>query len=109
MSKTALLAASRGFAEEAGGTVVTVNAVLARPTRTDGVEDLIRSLVGDELPWDQAQREFMRRHRPQSLIQRLIEPEEIAHMVTYLASPLASATTGGALRIDGGYVDGILP
>ena len=51
----------------------------------------------------------MRLHRPNSLLQRLIEPEEIAHMVTYLASPLASATTGGALRVDGGYVDGILP
>ena len=55
------------------------------------------------------QREFMRLHRPQSLIQRLIEPEEIANMVVYLASPLASATTGGALRVDGGYVDAILP
>jgi NAD(P)-dependent dehydrogenase (short-subunit alcohol dehydrogenase family) len=51
----------------------------------------------------------MRRHRPQSLLQRLIEPEEIAHMCVYLASPLASATTGGALRVDGGYVDAILP
>jgi enoyl-[acyl-carrier-protein] reductase (NADH) len=51
----------------------------------------------------------MRMHRPQSLIQRLIEPEEIANMVTYLASPLASGTTGGALRVDGGYVDCIVP
>ena len=51
----------------------------------------------------------MRRYRPQSLIQRLIEPEEIANMVVYLASPLASATTGGALRVDGGYVDAIVP
>ncbi|GAA1835724.1 SDR family oxidoreductase [Microlunatus capsulatus] len=109
VSKTALLAASRGFAKAAAGTGVTVNAVIAGPTHTGGVEDFVRSLVGDTLPWDEAQREFMRRHRPQSLIQRLIEPEEIAHMVTYLASPLASATTGGALRVDGGYVDGILP
>ncbi|MER7504621.1 SDR family oxidoreductase [Nonomuraea pusilla] len=46
---------------------------------------------------------------PQSLLQRLIEPEEIANMVVYLASPQASATTGGALRVDGGYVDSILP
>lgn len=51
----------------------------------------------------------MRTHRPQSLIQRLIEPEEIAHMVTYLASPQASATTGAAVGVDGGYVDSILP
>ena len=51
----------------------------------------------------------MREHRPQSLIQRLIEPEEIANLVTYLSSPLSSATTGGAVRVDGGYVDSILP
>jgi NAD(P)-dependent dehydrogenase (short-subunit alcohol dehydrogenase family) len=51
----------------------------------------------------------MRGHRPQSLLQRLIEPEEIAHMVVYLSSPQASVTIGGALRVDGGYVDAILP
>ncbi|WP_309135170.1 SDR family oxidoreductase [Cellulomonas sp.] len=109
MSKTALLAVSRGFAKEAAGTGVTVNSVIAGPTHTGGVEDFVYSLVDRDLPWDEAQREFMRRHRPQSLLQRLIEPEEIAHMVVYLASPLASATTGGAVRVDGGYVDAILP
>jgi len=109
MSKTALLAVSRGFAKEAAGTGVTVNAVIAGPTHTGGVADFVRSLVGADLPWEEAQREFMRRHRPQSLLQRLIEPEEIANLVTYLSSPLASATTGGAVRVDGGYVDAILP
>ncbi|MDT9682399.1 SDR family oxidoreductase [Streptomyces sp. TRM76323] len=109
MTKTSLLAVSRGFAKEAAGTGVTVNSVIAGPTHTGGVEDFVRELVGNELPWDEAQREFMIKHRPQSLIQRLIEPEEIAHMVVYLASPHASATTGGALRVDGGYVDSILP
>ncbi|WP_053846980.1 SDR family NAD(P)-dependent oxidoreductase [Streptomyces sp. NRRL B-24085] len=109
MTKTSLLAVSRGFAKEAAGTGVTVNSVIAGPTHTGGVEDFVRELVGDESPWDEAQREFMIKHRPQSLIQRLIEPEEIAHMVVYLASPYASATTGGALRVDGGYVDSILP
>jgi NAD(P)-dependent dehydrogenase (short-subunit alcohol dehydrogenase family) len=52
---------------------------------------------------------FMKEHRPRSLIQRLIEPEEIANLVAYLSSEQASATTGGALRVDGGYVDYILP
>ncbi len=108
-SKTALLGISRGFAKAAAGTGVTVNAVIAGPTRTGGVEDFVYELVDRSLPWDQAQREFMRTHRPQSLLQRLIEPEEIANMVVYLASPLASATTGGALRVDGGYVDAIVP
>ncbi|WP_315774387.1 SDR family NAD(P)-dependent oxidoreductase [Rhodococcoides kroppenstedtii] len=109
MSKTALLAVSRGFAKEAAGTGVTVNSVIAGPTHTGGVEDFVYSLVEKSLPWDEAQREFMRTHRPQSLLQRLIEPEEIANMVLYLSSPLASATTGGAVRVDGGYVDSILP
>ena len=109
MSKTALLAVSRGFAKAAAGTGVTVNAVIAGPTHTGGVEEFVYELVDRSLPWDEAQREFMRTARPQSLLQRLIEPEEIANMVVYLASPLASATTGGALRVDGGYVDSILP
>ncbi|WP_017570350.1 SDR family NAD(P)-dependent oxidoreductase [Nocardiopsis halotolerans] len=109
MSKTSLLAVSRGFAKDAAGTGVTVNSVIAGPTHTGGVEGFVRELVGDELPWDEAQRAFMVEHRPQSLLQRLIEPEEIANLVVYLASPLASATTGGAVRVDGGYVDSILP
>lgn len=109
MSKTALLAVSRGFAKQAAGTGVTVNSVIAGPTHTGGVEDFVHQLVDRDLPWDEAQRAFMRQHRPQSLLQRLIEPEEIAHMVVYLASDQASATTGGALRVDGGYVDAILP
>ena len=109
VSKTALLGVSRGFAKAAAGTGVTVNSVIAGPTHTGGVEDFVYELVDRDLPWDEAQREFMRSHRPQSLLQRLIEPEEIANMVVYLASPLASATTGGAVRVDGGYVDAILP
>ncbi len=109
MSKTALLAVSRGFAKQAAGTGVTVNSVIAGPTHTGGVEDFVYQLVDRDLPWDEAQRAFMRQHRPQSLLQRLIEPEEIANMVVYLASDQASATTGGALRVDGGYVDSILP
>jgi NAD(P)-dependent dehydrogenase (short-subunit alcohol dehydrogenase family) len=109
VSKTALLALSRGFAKDAAGTGVTVNSVIAGPTHTAGVEDFVYQLVDKSLPWDEAQREFMRKYRPQSLLQRLIEPAEIANMVAYLASPLASATTGGALRVDGGYVDSIVP
>ncbi|MET0136639.1 MAG: SDR family oxidoreductase [Kibdelosporangium sp.] len=109
MSKTSLLAVSRGFAKYAAGTGVTVNSVLAGPTHTGGVEDFVYELVDKNLPWDEAQRQFMREHRPQSLLQRLIEPEEIANMVVYLSSTFASATTGGAVRVDGGYVDSILP
>jgi NAD(P)-dependent dehydrogenase (short-subunit alcohol dehydrogenase family) len=109
MTKTALLAVARGHAKAAAGTGVTVNTVIAGPTHTGGVEDFVAGLVGSDLPWEEAQRRFMAEHRPHSLIQRLIEPAEIANMVVYLSSDQASATTGGALRVDGGYVDGILP
>jgi NAD(P)-dependent dehydrogenase (short-subunit alcohol dehydrogenase family) len=109
VSKTALLGVTRGFAKDAAGTGVTVNSLIAGPTHTGGVEDFVYELVDRELPWEEAQRRFMVEHRPQSLLQRLIEPEEIANMAVYLSSPLASATTGGAVRVDGGYVDSILP
>lgn len=71
VSKTALLALSRGFAKDAAGSGVTVNSVIAGPTHTAGVEDFVYQLVDRSLPWDEAQREFMRSHRPQSLLQRL--------------------------------------
>ncbi|GGL63026.1 oxidoreductase [Streptomyces fumigatiscleroticus] len=109
MSKTALLAVGRGFAKEAAGSGVTVNSVIAGPTHTEGVEEFVYQLVDRDLPWDEAQRAFMRDHRPQSLLRRLIEPEEIANLVVYLSSDQASATTGAAVRVDGGYVDSILP
>jgi NAD(P)-dependent dehydrogenase (short-subunit alcohol dehydrogenase family) len=109
VTKTALLAVSRGFAKAMAGTGVTVNTVMAGPTHTEGVEGFVRELVGDNLPWEEAQAQFVREHRPHSLLERLIEPEEIANLVAYLSSELASATTGGAVRVDGGYVDHILP
>ncbi|GAA4088181.1 MULTISPECIES: SDR family NAD(P)-dependent oxidoreductase [Actinomadura] len=109
MSKTALLAVARGYAKAAKGTGVTVNTVMAGPTHTEGVEDFVAEMVGADVPWDDAQRRFMAEHRPSSLLRRLIEPEEIANMVVYLSSDAASATTGGALRVDGGYIDAILP
>ena len=78
MTKTALLAVTRGYAKAAAGTGVTVNSVMAGPTHTPGVEEFVGELVGDDLPWDEAQRQFMKEHRPYSLIQRLIEPPRSA-------------------------------
>jgi NAD(P)-dependent dehydrogenase (short-subunit alcohol dehydrogenase family) len=109
VTKTALLGVSRGYAKALAGTGVTVNSVIAGPTHTEGVEDFVRSLVGDDLSWADAEAKFIAEHRPTSIIQRLIDPSEIANMVTYLASEQASATTGGALRVDGGQADHILP
>jgi NAD(P)-dependent dehydrogenase (short-subunit alcohol dehydrogenase family) len=109
MTKTALLAVSRGYAKATAGTGVTVNSVIAGPTHTEGVEEFVSDMVGRDLPWDDAQRRFMAEHRPNSLLRRLIEPGEIANMVVYLASDHASATTGAAVRADGGYIDAIIP
>ncbi|WP_426321720.1 SDR family NAD(P)-dependent oxidoreductase [Microbacterium sp. E-13] len=108
-SKTAILAVARGFAKATAGSGITVNSVIVGPSETDGLKGFVSEVVGTDLPWDQAQAEFMRVHRPLSIIQRLIRPEEVANMVVYLSSELSSATTGGALRVDGGYVDAILP
>lgn len=109
VSKAAVVAAARGLAKAMRGTGVTVNSVLAGPTLTQGVCDFVYAKVDPSLGWDDAEREFMRTERPASLLGRLIRPEEIANMVTYLSSPLASATTGGAIRVDGGYVDALIP
>ena len=105
MTKTAQLAISRGLAELTRGTKVTVNSVLPGPTRSEGIVEFLKSLASDpEAPPDRIQREFFTNARPSSLLQRLIEPEEIASLVAYVASPLSSATNGAALRVDGGVI-----
>ncbi len=104
-TKTAQLAVSRGLAELTKGTQVTINAVLPGPTRSEGIVDFLRGLSSDPTAPDAAiEAEFFRTHRATSLLQRLIEPGEIANLVAYVASPLASATNGAALRVDGGVV-----
>ncbi|SDN50782.1 SDR family NAD(P)-dependent oxidoreductase [Allokutzneria albata] len=109
MTKTAQLAVSRGMAQSVAGTGVTVNSVLPGPTLTPGVEEFIRSLNGADVPFEEAERQFMAKDRPTSLLRRLIRPREVANMITYVASDLASATTGGALRVDGGVATAIIP
>jgi NAD(P)-dependent dehydrogenase (short-subunit alcohol dehydrogenase family) len=105
MTKTAQLAISRGLAELTKGTNVTVNSVLPGPTRSEGSVDFLKSLASDpEAPPDRIEAEFFAKGRPSSLLQRMIEPEEIASLVAYVASPLSSATNGAALRVDGGVV-----
>ncbi len=109
VSKTALLGVTRGFAKAAAGTGVTVNSVIVGPTRTEGLEGFVRGLITDGRPWDQIQGEFMANYRPDSLIQRVIEPEEIANAVVFYSSDQASASTGGAIRVDGGYTNFLVP
>ncbi|HEY3901032.1 MAG TPA: SDR family oxidoreductase [Chthoniobacter sp.] len=103
MTKTAQIAVARGLAELMAGTGVTVNSVLPGPTRSEGVEDFVDKLSGGK-PFAEFEKEFFEKARPTSLIKRFASSEEVANLVTYLASPLSSATTGAALRVDGGVI-----
>ncbi|MFJ9352160.1 SDR family NAD(P)-dependent oxidoreductase [Streptomyces sp. NPDC101237] len=108
-TKTTQLAVARGFALEVAGTGVTVNTVLPGPTLTPGVRVFIADRVGDGVPFEEAERRFIAEERPTSLLGRLIRPEEVANLVHYVGSDAASATTGAALRVDGGVVSSIIP
>jgi NAD(P)-dependent dehydrogenase (short-subunit alcohol dehydrogenase family) len=109
MTKTAQLAISRGLAATTKGTRVTVNTVLPGTTRSAGIEDFMRSVASDpNLPADEMEREYFAKERESSLIQRMIEPEEVASLVAYVASPLSAATNGAALRVDGGITPTIV-
>jgi 3-oxoacyl-[acyl-carrier protein] reductase len=102
-TKTMQLSLSRSLAELTKGTAVTVNTVMPGSTKTEGVAKLVQEIFPG-LSLEEAEKRFMRENRPTSLIERLIDPKEIADFVAYLSSPLASAINGAALRIDGGLV-----
>lgn len=105
VTKAAQIAAARGIAESVAGTAITVNSVLPGPTRSRGVVDFVETLAqADGKTVDQVEAAFFEHVRPTSLIKRFATPEEVAAMVAYLASPLAAATNGAALRVDGGVV-----
>jgi NAD(P)-dependent dehydrogenase (short-subunit alcohol dehydrogenase family) len=105
VTKTALLAVSRGLAEAVAGSAITVNSILPGPTKSRGVGDFIDNLAeASGQSYEQIEKEFFEKVRPTSLIKRFATPEEVASLVAYIASPLASATTGAALRVDGGVI-----
>lgn len=109
VSKTAQLALARGLAKRVAGSGVTVNSVLPGPTLSDGVAAMMQSEVartGKSL--EEVTKAFVAEHRPSSIIQRAATVEEVANMIVYVCSPQASATTGAALRVDGGVVDDIV-
>ncbi len=108
VTKTAQIAVARGLAETLTGTHVTVNTVLPGPTASEGVSrfvgELARSSGKDPAT---VEREFFATARPSSIIQRFASTEEVAALITYTCSAQASATTGAALRVDGGVVRAI--
>jgi NAD(P)-dependent dehydrogenase (short-subunit alcohol dehydrogenase family) len=105
MTKTAQLAVSRGLAEAVAGTGITVNSILPGPTKSRGVGDFVETLAkADGKSVEEFEKVFLEKVRPSSLIKRFASPEEVASLVAYVASPLASATTGAALRVDGGVI-----
>jgi NAD(P)-dependent dehydrogenase (short-subunit alcohol dehydrogenase family) len=107
-TKTAQLSVSRGLAQLTRGTNVTVNAVMPGPTRSDGIEAFLRSQASDpSAPIKQIEAEFFATARSASILQRMVEAEEVANLVAYLASPRSSATNGAALRAEGGLVNTI--
>jgi NAD(P)-dependent dehydrogenase (short-subunit alcohol dehydrogenase family) len=104
-TKTAQLAVSRGLAEAVAGTGITVNSILPGPTNSRGVGEFVEALAKTEgRSFADFEKEFFEKVRPTSLIKRFASPEEVASLVTYVASPLASAITGAALRVDGGVI-----
>ena len=108
MTKTAQLAVARGIAESVAKTGITVNSILPGPTQSRGVTDFVGALgKASGKSFEETEKEFFEKARPSSLLQRFATPEEVANLVVYVASPLASATTGSALRVDGGTVRSI--
>jgi len=107
MTKTAQIAIARGLAESVVGTGITVNSILPGPTRSEGVETFVAQMGGggDSAAFEA---EFFKSVRPSSLLKRFATVEEVASTIVYLCSPLASATTGAAVRADGGVVRAIL-
>jgi NAD(P)-dependent dehydrogenase (short-subunit alcohol dehydrogenase family) len=108
MTKTAQLAVARGLAETLAGTGVTVNSVLPGPTASEGVGGFVAQLAKERgVDAATVEKDFFASARPSSVIQRFATPDEVAAMIAYVCSAAASATTGAALRVDGGVVRAI--
>jgi NAD(P)-dependent dehydrogenase (short-subunit alcohol dehydrogenase family) len=109
MTKTAQVAVARGIAESVAGTGVTVNSILPGPTESEGVGGFVEAMAKQQNKSKQAiEKEFFEHVRPSSLLKRFATVNEVAAMVTFVASELSSATNGAALRVDGGVVKAIL-
>jgi NAD(P)-dependent dehydrogenase (short-subunit alcohol dehydrogenase family) len=105
VTKTSQVVVARGLAEMTKGTKVTVNSVLPGPTRSEANDVFIQSMASTpNATFEQAEKEFFQKCRPTSLLQRMADENEVASLVAYLASPLAAATNGAAIRCEGGIL-----
>ncbi len=107
VTKAAMLALSNGLAKLTRGTAVTVNTILGGPTYSDGVAHAVTEIALAQGMASEDLKAAINDGNQTSLLQRFIEPAEIAHLALYLASPLSSATNGAALRADGGVLTAI--
>ncbi|GAA0415686.1 SDR family NAD(P)-dependent oxidoreductase [Leifsonia naganoensis] len=108
VTKAAMLALANGLAKRTRGTAVTVNAILGGPTYSDGVAATVEAIAEAQSLPAEAMKQAIIGQNATTLLERFIEPREIANLATYLASPVASATNGAALRADGGVLTGML-
>ena len=105
VTKAATIALGNGLAKLTRGTGVTVNSILGGPTYSHGVAETVAAAQG--VPVEDLKAAIAAGNQT-SLLQRFIEPDEIAHLAAYLASPRSSATNGAALRADGGTLTTML-
>jgi NAD(P)-dependent dehydrogenase (short-subunit alcohol dehydrogenase family) len=109
VTKSAQIALARGMAELTAGTAVTVNSVLAGPTRSEGVEQFVAGLAKDRgVTERQIEEDFFKSVRPTSLIKRFERPEEVAAVTVFLCGGAASGVNGAAVRAEGGLLKGML-
>ena len=107
VTKTAMLGLTRGMAELTKGTGVRVNSILPGPTWTEGVEAYFDGLAeqkGEAL--ETIVDNYFQSDEPTSLIQRFVQPDEVARMIVTISA--STASNGAAHRIEGGIVRSIL-
>lgn len=108
VTKAAMIALSNGLSKLTRGTAVTVNTVLGGPTYSDGVAATVESIADAQSAPVEAVKAAIIGENATTLLERFLRPDEIARLVAYLASPVASATNGAAVRADGGVLTSML-
>lgn len=105
MTKASMMAVSNGLSKLTKGTEVTINTILGGPTYSDGVASTIEKIaMVQNIGIEQMKNSIIEQTNPDSLLQRFIDPAEIASLAVYLSSPVSIATNGACIRADGGVL-----